>query len=437
MKILGQNAIALTLLTMCMWAGAALAQVPCANRGDLDQRYCDEDGDLLADRPKDAESLAEPRIARLFIHAGRGSGRVRERLCRFHGAPHEGHGKTDPLVPRGVLRRASRGDALRAAAYRGRRNRPNGVRSKPRRLRPARRDGARRRQRRLHADRDHAPGQPDQDARGSQRQARRARVAVVQLRRHRTARSLQDARHRARQGLPGAVFGQARQLDHGRRQQGLRCRAGGQHRDGAHAGARHVQARNAARHLRVVALPAHFFRRRPQPHARASGEDPRSVHHVRLQEIEARHGVQGHRALRPDQLQGALARRAHDPESDRRHATRRRVSRSSARSRNRRAGSIGAWGTPGQQTGAASAAFHREPHQGLSRRPACARWRELRRRAARGRRDHRLVRGGKKHADPLHQPAGRAHVGRYPARRRGHRRHVAAASCARRAGASA
>lgn len=41
-------------------AGAALAQTPCVNRGDLDARYCDEDGDLVADRPKDAKAWQNP-----------------------------------------------------------------------------------------------------------------------------------------------------------------------------------------------------------------------------------------------------------------------------------------------------------------------------------------------------------------------------------------
>jgi phosphonate transport system substrate-binding protein len=50
----------IALLLAGLWAGAALAQAPCASRGDLDQRYCDEDGDLLADRPKDPKNLQNP-----------------------------------------------------------------------------------------------------------------------------------------------------------------------------------------------------------------------------------------------------------------------------------------------------------------------------------------------------------------------------------------
>lgn len=48
------------LLAATLWTGAAMAQAQCANRGDLDQRYCDEDGDLVADRPKDQKAWQNP-----------------------------------------------------------------------------------------------------------------------------------------------------------------------------------------------------------------------------------------------------------------------------------------------------------------------------------------------------------------------------------------
>jgi len=41
-------------------AGAAAAQ--CSNRGDLDLRYCDEDGDLTADQPKDPKEWLDPDV---------------------------------------------------------------------------------------------------------------------------------------------------------------------------------------------------------------------------------------------------------------------------------------------------------------------------------------------------------------------------------------
>lgn len=43
-----------------LWTTAATAQAPCANRGDLDVRYCDENGDLVADLPKDKKAVQNP-----------------------------------------------------------------------------------------------------------------------------------------------------------------------------------------------------------------------------------------------------------------------------------------------------------------------------------------------------------------------------------------
>ena len=61
MRAFGKAVTAMTLLiTAGLWPGTALAQTPCANRGDLDQRYCDEDGDLIADRPKDPKAWQNP-----------------------------------------------------------------------------------------------------------------------------------------------------------------------------------------------------------------------------------------------------------------------------------------------------------------------------------------------------------------------------------------
>jgi len=55
------NAFVAVVAAVCaLWAGSALSQAPCASRGDLDQRYCDEDGDLVADRPKDQKAWQNP-----------------------------------------------------------------------------------------------------------------------------------------------------------------------------------------------------------------------------------------------------------------------------------------------------------------------------------------------------------------------------------------
>ena len=45
---------------MAMTASAALAQDECSNRGALDQMYCDENGDLVADAPEDESQLVNP-----------------------------------------------------------------------------------------------------------------------------------------------------------------------------------------------------------------------------------------------------------------------------------------------------------------------------------------------------------------------------------------
>ena len=44
---------------MCSLATAATSQ-ECKNRGQLDQLYCDEDNDLVADVPSDLKKLRDP-----------------------------------------------------------------------------------------------------------------------------------------------------------------------------------------------------------------------------------------------------------------------------------------------------------------------------------------------------------------------------------------
>ena len=44
---------------------APVAAAECASRGDLDARYCDADGDLLADKPADKSRQKDP--ATLFF----------------------------------------------------------------------------------------------------------------------------------------------------------------------------------------------------------------------------------------------------------------------------------------------------------------------------------------------------------------------------------
>ena len=55
-----------TLFTACagivlsLAAAQALAQESCANRGELDALYCDENRDLVADTPKDPKKQKNP-----------------------------------------------------------------------------------------------------------------------------------------------------------------------------------------------------------------------------------------------------------------------------------------------------------------------------------------------------------------------------------------
>ena len=48
------------LISAALISVPSLAQKACAQRGDLEQRYCDDDGDLVADTPKDAKLLQNP-----------------------------------------------------------------------------------------------------------------------------------------------------------------------------------------------------------------------------------------------------------------------------------------------------------------------------------------------------------------------------------------
>lgn len=52
--------VAAAMVVAGLGAAQAMAQAPCANRGDLDARYCDEDGDLIADAPKDPKAWQNP-----------------------------------------------------------------------------------------------------------------------------------------------------------------------------------------------------------------------------------------------------------------------------------------------------------------------------------------------------------------------------------------
>jgi phosphonate transport system substrate-binding protein len=56
---IAKTAAALATLVVA-FAHPAAAQDSCSNRGQLDTLYCDADGDLVADAPKDASKQRDP-----------------------------------------------------------------------------------------------------------------------------------------------------------------------------------------------------------------------------------------------------------------------------------------------------------------------------------------------------------------------------------------
>ncbi len=51
---------ALCFSVFTVWVAPSLAQDACKSRGDLDAQYCDDNGDLVADTPKDAKRWKDP-----------------------------------------------------------------------------------------------------------------------------------------------------------------------------------------------------------------------------------------------------------------------------------------------------------------------------------------------------------------------------------------
>jgi phosphonate transport system substrate-binding protein len=49
-----------SLAVLMLFAMSSAANAACMNRGDLDSRYCDDDGDLVADTPKDSAQWLNP-----------------------------------------------------------------------------------------------------------------------------------------------------------------------------------------------------------------------------------------------------------------------------------------------------------------------------------------------------------------------------------------
>lgn len=115
-------------LTRCVLLGAAcafalvwpqLASAEDCPRGDLDERFCDADGDLIADIPTDESQLVDPDqliFAYTPVEDPRGVSRGMGRLPDPFG---RGHGQDVGVFPRAEQRRANRGLSVRPPSHCG------------------------------------------------------------------------------------------------------------------------------------------------------------------------------------------------------------------------------------------------------------------------------------------------------------------------------
>ena len=165
--------------------------------------YCDANNDLVADVPDRPEEVEEPVDDRLHLHAGRGSGGLREDLQAVHDAPREVHSTRKSCSTR-CRSNAAEIEAMRSGRLHvgGFSTGPTGVRGQPRRRDPVRHQGRREKDFQgynLIVDREGELAVPE--ARRPQGQEGRAHGAVVELRPPRAARAVPGRGPRARQGL--------------------------------------------------------------------------------------------------------------------------------------------------------------------------------------------------------------------------------------------
>ena len=109
MKTLGLFVI-WTAVALLIGPSAALAQ-DCP-RGDLDQRYCDEDGDLLADTPTDPSELVDPDTMIFAYTPVEDPAVYKEAWSDFLTHMESVTGKKVQFFSRSVECRPNRGDAL-------------------------------------------------------------------------------------------------------------------------------------------------------------------------------------------------------------------------------------------------------------------------------------------------------------------------------------
>ena len=81
----------LALPTLC-----SAAADTCKNRGDLDERYCDEDRDLVADSPKDPKQWKDPPFL-LFTYSPLEDPAVYEKVLEKQGKPVAASKATDSV----------------------------------------------------------------------------------------------------------------------------------------------------------------------------------------------------------------------------------------------------------------------------------------------------------------------------------------------------
>jgi phosphonate transport system substrate-binding protein len=87
----------------------AFAQDTCKNRGELDTPYCDEDGDLLADAPKDPKKLKDPDTIFFTNSPLDDIGAFKKLMQPFVDHLAQVHGEEGALLRRLFQRRGDRG----------------------------------------------------------------------------------------------------------------------------------------------------------------------------------------------------------------------------------------------------------------------------------------------------------------------------------------
>ena len=177
------------------------------NRGELDVNYCDENGDLVADLPKDQKKWKNPSTL-VWAYTpveDPPSTRRSSRRSRSTLPPAPAKGR---VLPGAEQRCRDRGHAFRPPARGGFLDRSDRVRGERRWRDSVCSEGLREGFSGLQPDHGgQGKQQPDQ-AHRPQGQEGRAYLAVVELGQHGAARAVPERRHHARERLHGGLFRQ-------------------------------------------------------------------------------------------------------------------------------------------------------------------------------------------------------------------------------------